>query len=122
MTSVTTVPGLLAPSEAHLRKLWRRVLRDSVYAARQAARPKAPREEDIVLGIVLAATSPIDTELRRLLAPHGADVAVTGVFCHGTPTYVEFHDASRAMSGSCELGDLLFVVHYRASGGETLKA
>jgi hypothetical protein len=122
MTSVTTVSGLLAPAEAELRKLWRRVLREGVYAGRQAAWPKKPREEDIVLGVVLAAPSPIDTALRRLLVSHGAAVAVTGVFCHGTPTYVEFDDPSTAVRASCELGDLLFVVHYRTDAGDTLNA
>jgi hypothetical protein len=89
---------------------------------RKAAWPNQPSEEDLVLGIMLAAVHPVEAELRRLLAPHPVAVATTGVFCHGRPTYVHFRDPATGGSGACELGDLLLVVHYRSSGGEMLNA
>jgi hypothetical protein len=122
VSSVTTVPGILAGAKPELRRIWRRALRDGVYAGRNAAGLKKPREEDFVLGIILAAIGPIDAELRTLLAPHSLDVAVSGVFCHGTPTYVDFRDPVTGAEGSCELGDLLVAVHYRGDGGDTLNA
>jgi hypothetical protein len=122
MSNVATIPGLLAGAESDLRKFWLRVLRDGVFLGRREMSPKQPREEDLVFGIMLAAVASVDDELRRLAGSHAVAVAVTGVFCHGRPTHVEFRDPGTGTRGACELGDLLFVTHYRGDGGETFNA
>jgi hypothetical protein len=72
--------------------------------------PGAPREEDLVLGLLTSGVRSLRTNLSTALRPTGLRVNVGGVFCHGTPKIAL--SAGTAVGESCELADLLIVTRY----------
>jgi len=65
-------------------------------------------EIDFVAAAVLGGVPAVASAWQPILAQHGIQLSITGVFCHGSPM-VEFTDAANSVR-RCELGDLLIVV------------
>ena len=89
---MVTGPGLLARYEKSLQRAWRRAIVEGVLRARVIAAPHEPREEDIVLGFMLSAVPIVSKEVSTVL-PGKVKSRVTGAFCHGRTTIVEFEES-----------------------------
>lgn len=72
--------------------------------------PGAPREEDLVLGLLTSGVRSLRTGLSAALTSTGLRVNVGGVFCHGTPRVTLLGGPEKGKS--CELADLLIVTRY----------
>jgi hypothetical protein len=102
------VPPLRRPT-AGIRDAVATALADGVSSGLRI-HPGAPREEDLVLGLLTSGVHSLRTELSAALRSTRLRVNVGGVFCHGTPKVTLL--AGAAVGESCELADLLIVTRY----------
>lgn len=86
-----------------------------------------PTEPDRILSFFLNGLEEIEDNWNPLLALHGVQVSVSGIFIHSTPKVIPTYSSSdqqkraetrfsTANSRSCELGDLLVIVTHE--GGD----
>lgn len=131
---VLATPSLLTATEqSQLWRAWSAALLSGVARARAnvaaavagGAAPigAAPQEVDFIYGFLEVGIPRMAREIHSVFQAHGREVRVGGVFCHQTPRVsFRYLNGSTWQDDSCELGDLLLVVHYRERWGEELNA
>jgi hypothetical protein len=108
MTHYVPLPPLRRP-EPGIRDAVATALAEGVSSGLRI-HPGAPREEDLVLGLLTSGVRSLRTNLSVALRSTRLRVNVGGVFCHGTPK-VKLSAGPQA-GESCELADLLIVTRY----------
>jgi hypothetical protein len=84
------------------------------YAGRSAA-PFDPEEEHLRRGFLVEGFPALASGIGAKLSAAGLDASFAGVLCHGKPLAKQLEGPCAGRT--CEIGDLLFVVHREFPGG-----